>query len=294
MSERSPAAPKTNKLSKSASYHRFGLQAPLRRTEAGPLRSGKVTQLLQQPARPSGTAPCRRRRRRRDLPPALPSRQSAPAPRAHRGVGEVGASRRGRFSQGQGGLCQFRWDFTRGSRGEGGRTGGSAVLLSGGPRVSLRKLPPRSQPAPRTQNRRRGEERPPAAGPRKLGLRTGGATRLPSEPPRGAPRGSPQTQLRRRRGCRLQMPESSRIRRNFPPGLGWPPREVRVRGKGVPVDWRNPSDKFFFFSLPDARRASLLAARGMGSREEPSPGEAQAAALSDPKSGRKKQNKTVF
>lgn len=31
------------------------------------------------------------------------------------------------------------------------------------------------------------------------------------------------------------------------------------------MGWRNPSDKFFFFSSPDAGRASSLAAGGMGS-----------------------------
>lgn len=71
------------------------------------------------------------------------------------------------------------------------------------------------------------------------------------------------------------------------PILGWPPREVWVCGEGVTVDWRNPSDKFFFFSSPDAGRASFLAAGGMGSPKELSPGKAQAAALLDPKSGRK-------
>lgn len=65
----------TKSTSSSASYHCFGFQAPLQRTETGPLRSGKVTQLLQQPGRPSGTSPCRRR----DLPP--PPRQSFPGAR---------------------------------------------------------------------------------------------------------------------------------------------------------------------------------------------------------------------
>ncbi|EPQ07555.1 hypothetical protein D623_10029552 [Myotis brandtii] len=81
--------------------------------------------------------------------------------------------------------------------------------------------------------------------------------------------------------------------------LGWPPREVWVCGERVTVDWRNPSDKFVFFSSPDARRASFLAAGGMGSPKELSPGKAQAAALLDPKSGRnavflkRKKNKEI-
>lgn len=61
--------------------------------------------------------------------------------------------------------------------------------------------------------------------------------------------------------------------------LGRPPWEVWVCGKGVNVGWRNPSDKFFFFSSPDAGRASFLAAGGMGSLKELSPGKARAAAV---------------
>lgn len=43
-------------------------------------------------------------------------------------------------------------------------------------------------------------------------------------------------------------------------------------GGGVSGGWRNPSDKFFFFALPNAGRASSRAAGGMGSPGEKSPG----------------------
>lgn len=60
--------------------------------------------------------------------------------------------------------------------------------------------------------------------------------------------------------------------------LGMAPVGGLGLGKGVTVGWRNPSDKFFFFSSPDAGRASFLAAGGMGSPNELSPGKVQAAA----------------
>lgn len=60
--------------------------------------------------------------------------------------------------------------------------------------------------------------------------------------------------------------------------LGWLPGEVWFCGKRVNVGWRNPSNKFFFFSSPDVGRASSLAATGMGSPKELSPRKAWAAA----------------
>lgn len=60
--------------------------------------------------------------------------------------------------------------------------------------------------------------------------------------------------------------------------LGWPRGRFGFAG-GVTVDWRNPSDKFFFFSPPDAGRVSFLAAGGMESPKQLSPGKAQATAV---------------
>lgn len=74
-------------------------------------------------------------------------------------------------------------------------------------------------------------------------------------------------------------PRGLSAQKELSPMLGRPPWEVWVCGKGVNVGWRNPSDKFFFFSSPDAGRASFLAAGGMGSLKELSPGKARAAAV---------------
>lgn len=90
--------------------HGFGFQAPLQRTETGPRKSGKVTQLLQRPGRPSGTSPCRRR----DLPP--PPRQSFPGALCSQWEWGRRAERCGPVSDGPGGLRKFRWDFTPGSQ----------------------------------------------------------------------------------------------------------------------------------------------------------------------------------
>lgn len=42
-----------------------------------------------------------------------------------------------------------------------------------------------------------------------------------------------------------------------------PPRRLRFAGRGLTAGWRKPSDKFFFFSSPEAGRASSPAAGGM-------------------------------
>lgn len=142
----------------------LGFQASLQRTETGPLKSGKVTQLLQLPGRLAGTSPCRRR----DLPP--PPRQSFPGARgsgAPVGNEDRGAERCGPVPAGRRGLCKIRSDFTPGSQEE---KKGSARRAQSSPdlQVSLHNLPQHSQPSLQTQTSNCGGERPLAAGAGKL------------------------------------------------------------------------------------------------------------------------------
>lgn len=98
-------------------------------------------------------------------------------------------------------------------------------------------------------------------------FRTGSATRVPADGDFRAP-------AMRSTGFKTDLipqpawvpppnPRGLLARKELSPVLGRPSREAWVYGKGVTVDWRNPSDKFFFFSSPDAERASFLAAEGM-------------------------------
>lgn len=127
---------------------------------------------------------------------------------------------------------------------------------------------------------RKGHLQPGLANSR---FRTGSATRVPADSDFRAPAICST-------GFKIDLiPQPARLpppnprglsaHKELSPVLGWPWREVWVCGKGVNVGWRNPSDKFFFFSSPYAGRASFLAARGMGSSKELSPVKAQAAAV---------------
>lgn len=145
------------------SNHWLGFQAPLQQTETGPLKSDKVTQLLQPPGRPSDTPPCLGRH----LPPA--PRQSFPAPSARGSRGRKG---------------QLRAESRRPSRldpevfvslsrlsrpGAGERKEGVQGAECSRTSASLRNLPQHSQPAIQTQSNNREEERPLAVGARQLG-----------------------------------------------------------------------------------------------------------------------------
>lgn len=110
---------RTKPASPSASYLELGFRASLRRTETRRLKSGKVTQLLRRPGRPSETSPCLYR----DLPPA--SCQSFPGVLGSRWGWGDSAEPCGKVSGGSGGL-KCRWEFTPprtvSSEGEGSAT----------------------------------------------------------------------------------------------------------------------------------------------------------------------------
>lgn len=167
---------RTKSANESASYHWFDFQAPLQWTETGPLKSGKVTQLLQRRGRPSGTSPCRRC----DLPrlPASPP----PAPSVRGAPVENGDSRAESCRPvwaGPGGLCKFRWAFTPGAekRKKGKR---AAVQSSPDSRVSSRLATALTALTPnRTANAGRKDHLQP--GLANSLLHTGGTTPVPAQ-----------------------------------------------------------------------------------------------------------------
>lgn len=73
-------------------------------------------------------------------------------------------------------------------------------------------------------------------------------------------------------------PRGLSVRKELSPVLGWPSREVWVLREGGYCGLAKPLRQVFLLSSPDAGRASFLAAGGMGSPEELSPGKARAAA----------------
>lgn len=173
--------------------HWFGFQAPLQRTETGPIKSGKVTQLLQRPGRPSGTSPCRRR----DLPP--PPRQSFPGALwsgAPSGNGENRAKRCGPGSAGPGGLCKFRLDFTPASRKEPEGSTRRSAVFSGPPGLSSQLARTLAALTPDTDQQLRGGKATCSRGSQTLGSAQAAPARCPqtvtSEPPWCAPLGSKQ------------------------------------------------------------------------------------------------------
>lgn len=104
---------------------------------------------------------------------------------------------------------------------------------------------PRHQPA--TAGRKDHQQQPGLAN---SGFRTRSATRVPSEPPRCAPLGSKQIQFHSRRGCLLQMQESSRIRRNF--SRSWAGHRGRCgfAGRGCLWTGETPPTSFSSFLRP--------------------------------------------
>ena len=223
----------------------------------------------------SNTTPAAARSALRNL--AMPPPPRSPAPRqsfpgalccsgAPVGNGDNRAECCGPVLEGRRGLCKFLWDRTPRSRDEE-EGGASGAQSSPDLQVSLQNFPQHSQSSPQTQNNC-GDERPLAAGAGKLSVPH--RQRHPGARRRWLPSPSDALHWVQNRSNSTASAgassKSKRARKELSPVLGWPPlRRLRFAGRGLTAGWRKPSDKFFFFSSPDAGRASSPAAGGMRS-----------------------------
>lgn len=145
-------------------------------------------------------------------------------------------------------------------------------------RVSLRKLPQHSQPSPRTQNHSGGEQSPLAAGARKLSLRRGRRRPGASAPRDALRRAQNRPNPTAGAGAASESKRAVGSEGTFP-SLGLAAAGALGLRKGGYQRPAKPLRQVFLLSSARRRARVLSRRRGMDSPEEPSPGEARAAAV---------------